>query len=531
MKIRLLFLFVILYLSVNSCGSKKETLEQKYGLEEKEEKPKTKHTPTLAEIFAETITANDLDYHVYNLSDSTMQGRETGTRGCKKAAKYIWDFYVDQRMLFPKQLDGYYQKFTAAQNKKPTVVLETDRKAYKYGEDFISFFPHDSMDIKDNKVIYVGYGIEDPKYNDYAYQDVKGKIILVAGGEPRDKYGNYIISNDVDPYTGRSLPSVWSSDPIKAYILRRNAAMKHGAKVMLYYDPQNHDYFWKNFKKHFENTHVEVSVKKDSVYDFFINKAIFSDITGYDRPQDIEYTKKTRAYPVPIKFNYKNNSEVIETENVIGIVEGDPKSDEYVVVISHYDGQGYHDGKVYPSANDNASGVAAGFEIAEAFNAAKDSGFVPRRHILFINFSGKEQNMLGSRFYISHPVVPLEKTVAVIELHKLGRITESRDGEIGEFFPLNLSFDGFKKDAFKKSVANIQSYNDYITLKYKPLVEHSDFFYFMKKHIPIIYFNGGNFKDYHEPTDTPENIGFEVLEKRTRFIFQIIWELAFQKKI
>lgn len=530
-KIKFIQISFILFLIFYSCGSKNKTLKEKYGLEEKEEKIKTKHTPTLGEIFAETITIDDLDYHVYNLSDSIMQGRETGTEGAKKAAKYIWDFYIDQQILFPKELDGYFQKYTVSQNKKPHVVLETDFKTYNYGEDFISFFPHDSITLNYNKVVYVGYGIEDPKYNDYAYQDVKGKIILVVGGEPKDKYGNYIISNEVYPYTGRTKPSVWSKDPIKAYILRRNAAMKHGAKVMLYYDPDNQEYFWKNFKKHFENTHVEVSVKKDSVYDFFINKDIFTDITGYDRPEDMEYTKKTRALQVPIHFDYKNKNEVIETENVIGIVEGDPENDEYIVVISHYDGQGRRGQVIYPSANDNATGVAASFEIAEAFQIAKDSGFVPRRNILFINFSGKEQDMLGSRFYISHPVVPLEKTIAVIELHKLGRLRQTDEGEIGEFFPLQISFNGFKKDAFKAGIDRILSYNKHISLKYKPLVEHSDYFYFMKKNIPIIYFHGGFYKDFHEPTDTPENVSYAVLEQRTRFIFQIIWELAYQKKI
>jgi len=524
----IILLFVSLYFS---CGSKKKVLREKYGVEEKKEKPKVKHTPTLAEIFAETITMDDLEYHLTNLSDSTMQGRETGTRGGDKAAKYIWDFFKDQHLFFPKKLDGYFQKYTAAQNDKPDVVLETDRKAYQYGEEFISFFPHDSISVNENKIIFAGYGIDDYKYNDYAYRDVKNKIILVIGGEPRDKYGNFIISDKLDPYTGRSRPSVWSQDPIKGYILRRNAAMKHGAKIMLYYDPQNHDYFWKNFKKHFAQRKIEVSVQKDSIYDFFINKEIFTDITGYDRPQDMEYTKKTRKLDVPIKLSYQNRSQIIEGKNVMGILEGDTNSDQFIIILSHYDGQGKHDGKIYPSANDNASGVAASFEIAEAFNAAKDSGFVPRRHLVFINFSGKEQDMLGARFYIEHPLFPLEKTVAVIELHKLGRIKESNDGEIGEFFPLNISFNGFQKKAFINKVKYIQSYNDYMTVKFKPLVEHSGYFYFMKKHLPVIYFHGGSYKDFHEPTDTADNISYEVLKKRTRFIFQIIWDLAYQKKI
>ncbi len=531
MKLRLFFITTfILLLSIYACGSKKKELNEKYGLEEKEKK-KAKHKPTLSEIFAESIKSPELEYHVYRLADSTMEGRETGKRGANKAAKYIWDYFVEQQLLFPKELDGYFQKYTATQNDKPSVVLETDVKEYQFGEDFISFFPHDKIDINDKEVVFAGYGIEDPKYNDYAYQDVKNKIVLVVGGEPRDKYGNFIISNEIDPYSGKNLRSVWSSDPIKGYILRRNAAMKHGAKVMLYYEPYYHDYFWRNFRKHFTKKHLEISVKKDSVYDFFINKDIFADITGYDNPEDIHYTKKTRKYSVPIHINYQNKNDVVEGINAIGILEGNPESDEYVIILSHYDGQGKHDGKIYPSANDNASGVAATFEIAEAFNIAKDSGFVPRRHLVFINFSGREQNMIGSRFYLDHPVVPLDKTIAVVELHKLGRLRDLKyDDELPEFYPINVSFNGYNKTSFKKNLDNIQSYNDNITLKYKPLVEASDYTHFMKKNIPVIYFFGSSvYNDYHEPTDTPERVSFDILEKRTRFIFQIIWQLAYQK--
>ncbi len=522
----------ILYLGIYSCGSKKK-LRQKYGIEEKEAKKNNGHTPTLAEIFAESITADDLDYHVYNLANDSMQGRETGKKGGKLAAKYIWDYYLDMHLLFPKKLDGYFQKYTAAENNKPKVVLATDRQAYQYGKDFISFFPHDSISIQTDTIIYVGYGIEDPKYNDYAYQDVKGKVVLVAGGEPRDKYGNYIISNEVNPYTGRSLPSVWSKDPIKAYILRRNAAMKHGAKAMLYYDPQHLEYFWTNFKKHFAKRKLEVTVKKDSVYDFFINKAIFADITGYDRPQDIEYTKKTRLYKVPLQIDYKNNNDLIEGSNVIGIMEGTPKTDEYILILSHYDGQGMFDGNIYNSANDNATGVAASFEIIEAFQAAIDSGFVPKRHLVFLNLSGKEQDMIGARFYIEHPVIPIEKTVAVIELDRLGRIKDVGDDEvIPNFYPINIAFNGFEEATFKKNIQDMQVYNNYMTIKFKPLVEQGEYSYFMKKNIPVIdYYGTKNYSDYHQPTDTPDRVSYDILEKRTRFIFQIIWQLAYQKKL
>ncbi len=534
MKIRVLIISaVVLLLSVYACGSKKKELNEKYGLEENKDKPKKKHKPTVAELFAKNIMSINLDLYVHHLADSTMEGRETGKHGAEKAAKYIWDYFAKQKLLFPEQLDGYFQKYTATYYDKPTVVLETDVKSYQLGEDFISFFPHDKIDINDDKVIFAGYGIEDPKYNDYAYQDVKDKIVLVVGGEPRDKYGNFIISNEIDPYTGRNLRSVWSSDPIKGYILRRNAAMKHGAKALLYYEPYYHDYFWKNFQKHFAKKQLDISVKKDSVYDFIINKEIFADITGYDNPEDMKYTKKTRKLSVPIHINYQNKNEVVEGINTIGILEGDPESDEYIIILSHYDGKGKHDGKIYPSANNNASGVAATFEMIKAFNIAKDSGYIPRRHLVFINFSGKEQDMLGARFYIRHPVIPLDKTVAVVELQKLGRIKDLKyDDELPEFYPVNLAFTGIKKAKFKKNVDNIQSYNEYISLKYKPLVEPSEYTYFMKEKIPVIYFYGSSvYDDEHEPTDTADRVSYDILEKRTQFIFQIIWELAYKKKI
>ncbi len=522
MKIRLIILFSFSLLML-SCGSKKKGLNQKYGLEEKKEKSKSKHTPTLAEIFAETISADDLDYHLYNLASDSMRGRETGKRGQKKAADYISHFFLDQNLLFPRELDGYKQKFTASKNSMPEVVLETDRKAYEYGKDLISFFPHDSIKLQDNHIIFAGYGIDDYRYSDYAFQDVKGKIVLIVGGEPKDKYGNYIIS-------ATTRGSEWSDDPIHAYIKKRNAAQKHGAKALLIYDPERHDYFWKNFKKHFEDKSVSISVKKDSVYDFFIDKDIFTDLTGYDKPSDMTFNnKRARKFDVPISLSYKNTNTVVESENVMGIIRGDEKSDDFILVISHYDGQGVIGGKVYPSANNNASGVAASFEIIEAFKAAIDSGFVPKRNILFVNFSGTEQNMLGSRYYIKHPIVPLSKTKAVIELNRLGRL--KNESEISEFYPLNISSTGFGIKAFRNKINTMQSYNDFMTIKYKPLVERADYTQFMKKEVPVIYLYGNASKDFHGPMDRPDKISYDILEKRTRFIFQIIWDLAYQKKL
>jgi len=420
-------------------------------------------------------------------------------------------------------LEGYYQNYTVTENKLPIVSFETDLSTYKYGDDFISFFPHDTININQDYIIYGGYGIEDYKYNDYAYQDVKGKIVLIAGGEPRDSYGNYIIS-------GGKLPSKWSSDPIHSYILKRKAAMKNGAKALLIYDPENTEYFWRNFNKKFNNKQLSTSTKKDSLLDFFINKEMFVGLTGYDRPEDMSYDRKTRKLSVPVKIYYKNTNKVTKSKNVIGVIEGDDKKDEFIIIISHYDGLGEKNGTIFPGANDNATGVAASFEIAEAFRSAINSKYLPKRSLVFIHFSGKEENMIGSKYYIKHPVVPMKQTKAVIELHQLGRL--QNEIETDDYFPVYIYTEHFNNYKIRKQIEKINAYNDDIKVYFNVDNTPSDYTQFKTLGIPVIYYTGGkNFKDYHKPTDTPENVNFEVLNKRTNFIFQILWKLANDKKL
>jgi hypothetical protein len=523
MYIRILLLFLsFIFIGISCKSHKLKQLEKDYELSEKKEKNKLKHSPTLAEVIAETITSDDLDYHVYNLAADTMKGRESGTQGGELAAQYLKDFFIDEQILFPMEIEGFFQNYTVTENNMPVVTFETDISTYQYGKDFISFFPHDTININQDKIIYGGYGIEDYKYNDYAYQDVKNKIVLITGGEPKDSYGNYIIS-------GGKTRSEWSADPIHSYILKRKAALKHGAKALLIYDPENKEYFWRNFQKKFQNKKLSVSAKYDSLYDFFISKEMFAGLTGYDNPEDMSYDRKSRKLSVPVKIYYKNTNKVKKSKNVIGWIEGGNKKEEYIVVISHYDGLGEKDGTIYPGANDNASGVAASLEIAEAFRSAIDSGFVPKRSIVFIHFSGKEEGMLGSKFYLKHPIFPLEQTKAVVELHQLGRL--KNEEEIGEFFPVYIGFDHFDKYDIKKEIEEIHSYNDHIKIHYNAEYAPSDFLTFKNEGIPVIYYYGGSSKDYHKPTDTPDNVSYEVLNKRTNFIFQILWKIANDKKL
>src|SRR6056297_2886848 len=99
------------------------------------------------------------------------------------------------------------------------------------------------------------------------------------------------------------------------------------------------------------------------------------------------------------------NGKLKDSENVLGFIEGSEKPDEIRVLTSHYDHVGVDDeGNIYNGADDGGSGPVGLLEIAEAFKAAQEEGFTPKRSILFIHLTGEEKGLLGSKYYVENPV-------------------------------------------------------------------------------------------------------------------------------
>jgi Zn-dependent M28 family amino/carboxypeptidase len=112
---------------------------------------------------------------------------------------------------------------------------------------------------------------------------------------------------------------------------------------------------------------------------------------------------------------------VVATENVAAIITGSEKPDEYIIITSHLDHIGTHDGEINNGADDDGSGTVAMLEIAEAFKAAFDDGKGPKRSILFLHVSAEEKGLLGSKYYVENPLYPLKNTVANLNIDMIGR--------------------------------------------------------------------------------------------------------------
>ena len=233
---------------------------------------------------------------------------------------------------------------------------------------------------------------------------------------------------------------------------------------------------------------------------------------------------------------------IFRTQNVAGLVEGtDPVlRNEIMIVSAHYDHDGESNGQIWYGADDDGSGVAALLELAEAFGNGKAK---PPRSILLCAWAGEEKGLLGSRYYVSHPIYPLNQTVAMFQMDMIGRNEEhSADEPQGvpeEQASENTNTVNIIGSAFSPDLKSIISrLNDQIslTLRFRydfrgeDLLRRSDQWSFLSKGIPAIFFFAGLHPDYHTPRDTAAKINYPKLERITRLVYLAAFEIAANSK-
>lgn len=227
----------------------------------------------------------------------------------------------------------------------------------------------------------------------------------------------------------------------------------------------------------------------------------------------------------------------VTTQNVIGILEGgDPQlKQEYVLFAAHMDHLATVGTEVFNGADDDASGTAAVLEIAQAFAL----GPAPRRSILIIFHTGEEEGLLGSKYFVQHPVVPLESIVVVLNVDMIGRSrapddTHPANRELSDANTLYLI--GSDKLSHQLHELSEQTNQDTVkmTLDYRynheehplRLYYRSDHWNYARLGIPVIFYFTGLHQDYHKPTDDVEKLDFEKMVRITRLIFATGWRVA-----
>jgi hypothetical protein len=209
----------------------------------------------------------------------------------------------------------------------------------------------------------------------------------------------------------------------------------------------------------------------------------------------------------------------VEVKNVVGLLPGEgPMADEVIVVGAHYDHLGYRakngEVTVFNGANDNASGTAAVLEIARLLSQREQK--LPRT-VLFIAFSAEERGLVGSFFYVKHPVLPLEKTVAMVNLDMVGCMEGSR---------IMASGSGTSK-LLARMVSRVSREHEFNLIEMPGSIGGSDHIAFYTHEVPVVHFiTTGGWKDYHKPTDDVETLDYEGIARISRMAADLVVALA-----
>ncbi|RYG39103.1 MAG: M28 family peptidase, partial [Chitinophagaceae bacterium] len=246
------------------------------------------------------------------------------------------------------------------------------------------------------------------------------------------------------------------------------------------------------------------------------------------------FTGKYFSKKQKIDFKYTEHREIVQSSNVIGVIEGSDMKDEFVFLTAHYDHLGIRNGQIYYGADDDGSGTVAIMHLGAAFAKAKAEGKGPRRTVVVLAFSGEEKGLWGSEFYSDNPVFPLEKTSVDLNIDMIGRIDTERRSADSNNYVYVVGHDKISTDLPLISEATNTKYTG-LVFDYKfddpedpsRIYFRSDHYNFARKGVPVLFFYDGMLKaDYHKHTDTVDKIHWSLYEKRARMIFHTAWKMA-----
>jgi Zn-dependent M28 family amino/carboxypeptidase len=468
----------------------------------------------------EAITPDGMLAHIKVLASDEFEGRAPGTKGEELSVKYISDQFK-QIGLKPGNPDGTYtQEVPLAGIKSEPRMSFTVRDGtidLKYPDDFIASSARLQPEIKINnsEVVFVGYGVVASEYgwDDYKNVNVRGKTLLMLIGDPPIPDPKDPSKLDEKMFRGKAM-TYYGRWTYKYEI----AAQKGAAAAVIIHQTESAGYPYSVVKTSWGKENYEIDSPNKNVDAVEARSWITLDAAKKllaDCGQDFDTLKKsaiTKGFR-PVGLNAKANIDIrqqlrsFKSHNVIGKLEGsDPKlRDENVLYTAHWDHLGRHPelqgDQISNGAIDNASGVASLIQLAAAFAKLNPP---PKRSVLFMATTAEEAGLLGAKFYAEHPLYPLEKTLADINIDTVNPWGKTRD--IEDFSNNNSTLDDLLAAAAKRNGRELKPNSQ----PEKGSFYRADHFEFSKRGVPSLYSGGG--KDF---IGKPPNFGQEKKDDYT----------------
>jgi aminopeptidase YwaD len=537
----------------------------------------------LAQQTTTTPSIERLRTHIEYLASDKLEGRRTATPGATLAAEYIareFSRYGLRRsigydtagmsILEADSPNRYLQKFpyvgSVGLGEKNLLFINPGRAddimQYRVNEDWIPLGFSANGSVHRAEIIFAGYGISaaDLKYDDYAVSPARGRVALVFSGTPDgdNPHGSFARAGAIR----FKAAAATAAGATALMIIASEAKLSDDRLSGLAYDNAG-------------ESGIPIVVVSRRLAAKILG-ATNGDLAPYEKIADartLDSTSSTdggtttslparnneRLRPSNLRLDLSTNIVLRESPsaNVVGILDGsDPVLKKEVIVIgAHYDhlglgGEGSlapREGEIHHGADDNASGTAALLELARIFS---QQGSRPRRTLMFIAFSGEEEGLLGSNYYVNHPILPLANTVAMLNLDMVGRMRENKliIGGMGTAEQWR-SIVAVQNRALATTVSVASGTNSpttgypiVVAANGRPIVtsdtskqfaltlnedgfgpsDHSSFY---AKQIPVLFFWTGTHDDYHKPSDTADKINYADEARIVEFVARIVGDL------
>jgi len=372
----------------------------------------------------ESFSADDLAERIAVLSADSLEGRGPSSVGEDRTMAYLQSEF-EKLGLQPGNGSSWFQEVplvrSTVQPGAELLIRGGGAQArFRYGDDFVAFSKRlePSVALAASPLVFVGYGIVAPEYDwdDYAGLDVHGKTVVVLVNDPGFATGDTaLFRGNTMTYYGR-----WTYK-------YEEAARQGAAGVLVVHETEPAAYPWEVVQNSWTGPQFSLASADNATraevegwVSLETARALFR--LGGQEYDSLKVRARQRGFtavPLEATASLHLQSEIVRSSsrNFLALLPGTDHADEYVVYMAHWDHFGRDPGRegdqIFNGAQDNATGVAGLISMAQAFEAL---GSPPSRSILFLAVTAEEQGLLGSAFYATHPVYPLEKTVAAINM-------------------------------------------------------------------------------------------------------------------
>jgi Zn-dependent M28 family amino/carboxypeptidase len=512
---------------------------------QKQEASSTAQTssPNNFEEVYQSISADDVRGHIKTLASDEFGGRAPTTEGEVKTLDYLTS-ELTKAGFMPGNGDSFFQQVDLMQiTANPDMSLQLGSNTFAYKENMVASSKREVAEISlsDSDVVFLGYGVNAPEYdwNDYAQADVKGKTVIVLVNDPG------FANPSGDKFQGKTMTYYgrWS--------YKYEEASRMGAEaVFIVHESVPASYGWSVVANSWSGPQyglvsADAGTSRVAVEGWISLEAaqkVFAE-AGLDFAEEKAKAQAgPYAVPLSLKASVTVNNEIEKSKsyNVLATLPGSEKPDEHIIYTAHWDHLGTDPSKegdqIYNGAHDNATGTAASLAMAKAFASLNTA---PKRSISMLIVTAEEQGLLGSKYYAENPIIPLNKTVANINMDAMNVLGRTKDVSV-------IGMGKSELETYLEAAATKQ--NRTLSQESRPEAGYyyrSDHFSFAKLGVPALYAKGGAIPIdeetaayrkranvivtgcYHQPCDQyRDNWDMGGIVEDTQLLFDVGYQLA-----